>query len=211
MTKRNVAPEKKNSHQNTLPLCWPANQVRRGKPFATYAVKPSRKCCLPFPYSCKKWFEDSGLAERFKDWAKKWGEDEFDACQLHRSTYSMLERHVMWNTAAQFAWQPEDTDGEKGRENTGATSSADHRPEDQQVDGGEAASTSAMPVNTEATMSGESRLEDQQAHGAETAPASSARTARTRKRIRHKSARGEDADTTGEISIPGYHRKILII
>ena len=43
--------------------------------------------------------EDNGLTERFKNWAKCWGEDEFDTCQLHHNTYNMLERHVMGITA----------------------------------------------------------------------------------------------------------------
>ena len=65
------------------------------------------------------------------------GEDEPGACQLHRTMYNMLERHVMRTTAAQFVWQPKDTEGEEDRVNSGAASSAEHRPENQQVEGGE--------------------------------------------------------------------------
>ena len=57
--------------------------------------------------------EDNGLCERFKNWARRWGEDEPDACQFHRTTYSLLERHMMGITAAQFVWEPEE-DTEEG-------------------------------------------------------------------------------------------------
>ena len=51
--------------------------------------------------------EDNGLTERFRNWEKRWGEDEFDACVLHHDMYGMLERHMMGITAAQHVWQPE--------------------------------------------------------------------------------------------------------
>ena len=35
------------------------------------------------------------------------GEKTSEACQLHRTTYSLLERHIMGITAAQFVWEPE--------------------------------------------------------------------------------------------------------
>ena len=57
--------------------------------------------------------EDNGLATRFKDWARRWGDDEPDACQSHRTMYNMLEKHIMGITAAQFVWQPSEDDGEK--------------------------------------------------------------------------------------------------
>ena len=102
--------------------------------------------------------KDNGLS--FKNKAKGWREDEPDACQLHRTMYNMLVRHIMGITAAQFVWQPEDTEGEEERVNSGATSSGEHRPEEQQVEGGDAAEADT------------------------TSPAP---TAGTRKRIRHKS------------------------
>ena len=49
--------------------------------------------------------KDSGLAERFRGWAMRWGDDDPDACHLHREVYNMLERHIMGITASQFVWQ----------------------------------------------------------------------------------------------------------
>ena len=46
--------------------------------------------------------EDNGLTE---NWARRWGEDELDACVLHHDMYYM-ERHAMGITAAQFVWEP---------------------------------------------------------------------------------------------------------
>ena len=54
--------------------------------------------------------EDNGLTEQFKIWAKRWGEDELDACVLHHDMYCMLERHIMGITAAQYVWKPEEED-----------------------------------------------------------------------------------------------------
>ena len=33
------------------------------------------------------------------------GDDDPDACRLHREVYDMLERHIMGITASQFVWQ----------------------------------------------------------------------------------------------------------
>ena len=49
--------------------------------------------------------EDSGLAERFRGWAVRWGDDDPDTCRLHREVYNILERHTMGITASQFVWQ----------------------------------------------------------------------------------------------------------
>ena len=49
--------------------------------------------------------EDNRLAERFRGWATRWGDDNPGACRLHREVYNMLERHIMGITASQFVWQ----------------------------------------------------------------------------------------------------------
>ena len=54
--------------------------------------------------------EDPSCAARFRGWARRWGEDERDACMLHEQTYSLFQRHMMGNTAAQFVWEPLDTE-----------------------------------------------------------------------------------------------------
>ena len=35
----------------------------------------------------------------------RWGDDDPDACRLHREVYNMLERHIMGINASQFVWQ----------------------------------------------------------------------------------------------------------
>ena len=67
--------------------------------------------------------EDNGLAERFRGWAMRWGDDDPDACRLLREVYNMLGRHIMGITASQFVWQ------ERGENETAqkcATPSGEH-------------------------------------------------------------------------------------
>ena len=49
--------------------------------------------------------ENPECAERFSGWARRWGgEDELHACLLHEHASTLLQRHVMGITAAQFVW-----------------------------------------------------------------------------------------------------------
>ena len=51
--------------------------------------------------------EEELIPEVVEDNGQRWGEDEPEACQLHRIIYTFLERHIMGITAAQFVWEPE--------------------------------------------------------------------------------------------------------
>ena len=72
--------------------------------------------------------EDNGMSARYQNWAKRWGEDQPEACQLHRTTYSLLKRHIMGIAAAQFVWEPEgeteDTAPHPGPQTSSASSAA---------------------------------------------------------------------------------------
>ena len=53
--------------------------------------------------------DDPAQAARFRDWARRWGEDEEDACVLHDSMWGNIQRHVMGIIVAQCVWDPEDS------------------------------------------------------------------------------------------------------
>ena len=109
-----------------------------------------------------------------KNWAKRWGEDEPDACQLHRTTYSFLQRHIMGITAAPFVWEPEDDMEEE------APAPEPH--------GG--APSSAAPPTESAELTGTVH-DNGQHHAPEGEEGTGTTTAGTRKRIRRKTAQSE--------------------
>ena len=55
----------------------------------------------------------------------RWGDDDPDACRLHREVYNMLERHFMGITASQFVLQEH---GKIETTENGAAPTGEHGP-----------------------------------------------------------------------------------